>query len=272
MIFLKSIVSAVLYKPLFNLLILLVWIFPGHYVAFAIIVVTIIIRVILLPSSMKASRQQIKMRNLQPEIQELQAKYKDDKQKQSQELMKFYKEKNINPLGSCLPLLIQLPILLILYYVFKNGLDTSHFGLIYPFIPKPEFINTNFFGIDLAQKERWILPIIAGVLQFVQGWQLTPKNQPGQKQEMSAMVSKQMLYLMPVFTVFIAGSLPAALPLYWIITTAFSVVQQWVVLKEKPRVEKGEKRKEKRDINSDDDKKENKTNKRGVEVTVRRKK
>lgn len=269
MIFLKSIVSAVLYKPLFNLLILLVWIFPGHYVAFAIIVLTIIIRVILLPSSMKASRQQIKMRNLQPEIQELQARYKDDKQKQSQELMKFYKEKNINPMGSCLPLLIQLPILLILYYVFKNGLDTSHFGLVYSFIPKPEFINTNFFGIDLAQKEKWILPIIAGALQFVQGWQLTPKTQPGKTQEMSAMVSKQMLYLMPIFTVFIAGSLPAALPLYWIVTTAFSVVQQWVVLKENPNSKiQSSKLKKAETI---DNKNEKKTIKRGVEVTVRKK-
>ena len=132
------------------------------------------------------------------------------------------------------------------------------------------FINTNFFGINLAQTDRFILPVIAGILQFIQGWQMTPKAKPGEKQEMSAMVSKQMLYLMPVFTVFIAGRLPAALPLYWIITTAFSVVQQWWVLKESPndKIQKPKLMKE----NTINSKNEKKMVKRGVEITVRRKK
>lgn len=266
MTFLKDILKAILYKPLFNALIFLVWLFPGHYVAFAIIVLTVIIRVILLPSSMKATRQQKKMRDLQPEIQKLQEKYKGDKQKQSQELMKFYQQNKINPIGSCLPLLIQLPILLILYYVFRNGLDTSHFGLLYHWMPRPEFINTNFFGINLAGTDRFILPVIAGILQFIQGWQLTPKKVPGQGSDMSAMVTKQMLYLMPIFTIFIGGRLPAALVLYWIITTLFSIGQQWWALRESD---------DKRLVTRDQKKEEstiNKIIKRGVEVTVRRKK
>ncbi len=253
---LKLIVKTILYKPLYNALIFLVWLIPGHNVAWAIIILTIIIRLILLPSSLNATRQQKRMRDLQPEIQALQEKFKDDKQQQAKELMEFYKKNKIHPLGSCLPLLIQLPILLVLYYVFINGLSTSRFDLLYNFMPRPEFIKTIFLGIDLAKPERFILPVIAGILQYIQGRQLAPMTAPKKEggPDMSAMISKQMLYLMPVFTVFIAGRLPAALPLYWIITTAFAIVQQWWVFRENPKEEK-----------------ENTIKKRGVEVTVRRK-
>lgn len=281
MAFIKSIISAVLYQPLLNALIFLVWLIPDHNVGWAIIILTVIIRIILLPSSMNATRQQKKMRDLQPEIQELQSKYKDDKQKQSQELMKFYKERKINPLGSCLPLLVQMPILIILYYVFRNGLDTSRFSLLYSFVPQPEYIKTVFLGIDLAKPDIWILPIIAGVLQFVQGWQITPPSPKGEnkekKPEMAQMMTKQMLYLMPLFTIFIAGKLQAALPLYWIVTSIFTIVQQWYVLRNKEQgtsdtfrhalqgassKSKEEKKEEKRD---------KKARKHGVEVTVRKK-
>lgn len=271
MSFIKSIISKILYQPLFNALIFLVWIIPGHNVGWAIIILTVIIRIILLPSSMNATRQQKKMRDLQPEIKELQDKYKDDKQKQSQELMKFYKEKKINPLGSCLPLLVQMPILIILYYVFRNGLDTSHFALLYSFVPRPEFIHNIFLGINLSQPDKWILPIIAGALQFVQGWQITPPSPKGEKgQEMAQMMSKQMLYLMPLFTIFIAGKLQAALPLYWIVTSVFTIVQQWWVLKDKsPQDIDNKKPKTKQEKKAE--KQDKKARKHGVEVTVRKK-
>jgi len=268
MIFIKSILKAVLYQPLFNILIFLVWLIPGHNVAWAIIILTIIIRLILLPSSLNATRQQKRMRDLQPEIQELQKRYKDDKQKQSQELMKFYRENKVNPLGACLPLLIQLPILIVLYYVFLNGLNTSRFDLLYSFTPHPETIKTFFLGIDLAKPDRYILPVIAGILQFIQGWQITPKTHSQKGQEMQTMISKQMLYIMPIFTIFIAGRLPAALPLYWIVTTAFAVVQQWWVFSREKTTQPVKVSNE--PIDSGGNKKV--FRKRGVEITVRRKK
>ena len=109
----KLILKDILYQPLFNALIFLVWLVPDHNIAWAIIILTVIVRLALLPSSLKAARAQIRMRDLQPELQKLQAKYKDDKQKQSQALMEFYKENKVNPLGSCLPLLAQFPILIV---------------------------------------------------------------------------------------------------------------------------------------------------------------
>lgn len=268
----KYFLKLILYQPLFNALIFLIWLIPGHSVAFAIIVLTIIIRLILVPSSLKASRAQVRMRNLQPEIQKIQAKYKDDKQKQSQALMEFYKTNKINPLGSCLPLLIQFPILIVLYYVFINGLDTSHFDLLYSSVPRPEFINTMFFGLDLAKPDRWILPVIAGALQYFQTRQLMPPAQKG-TQDTQAMISKQMMYLMPLFTVIIAGKLPAALPLYWIITTIFGIAQQWWVIRETPKeiISTVEDREPEAQVAKKSEEKET-TKKHGVEITVRRKK
>jgi YidC/Oxa1 family membrane protein insertase len=273
----KLFLKTILYKPLFNALIFLVWLIPGHNVAWAIIILTIIIRLILLPSSLRAARAQMKLRDLQPELAKIQAEYKDDKTKQSQAVMEFYKKHQISPWGSCLPLLIQFPILIVLYYVFINGLGTQRFDLLYSFLPRPEVINTVWLGIDLARPDRWILPIMAGILQFIQGRQVQPKPQPGKGQDMQMAMSRQMLYLMPVFTVIIAMRLPAALPLYWIITTLFGIGQQWWAMrslqtakseilnpKSETNGEKEEIRKNKEEID--------KQVKHGVEVTVRRKK
>lgn len=263
----KAFLKLILYRPLFNALMILVFIIPGHNVGWAIIALTIIIRIILLPSSLNALRQQKRMQELQPDIQEIQTKYKDDKAKLAEELTRFYKTNKINPLGSCLPLLIQLPILFMLYYVFMNGLSTARFDLLYAWMPRPESVQTFFFGLDLSKPDRWILPIIAGALQFVQAWQIMPKVQPKTKEgpQITQMMGKQMMYLMPVFTIFIAGRLPAALPLYWIVTTLFAIGQQWWVYR-KPISNS------QFPISKIETKKiEKKTVKKGVEITVRRK-
>jgi len=273
----KLILSKILYQPLFNALIFLVWLIPGHNIAWAIIVLTVIVRLILLPSSLKAARAQIRMRDLQPELQKLQAKYKDDKQKQSQALMEFYKENKVNPLGSCLPLLVQFPILIVLYYVFIHGLNTSNYGLLYHFTPRTDTINTIWLGLNMATPDRYILPVIAGILQFIQGRQIMPPKAKDGSKDPGAMISGQMMYLMPIFTIFIAGRLPAALPLYWIITTLFGIGQQWWAMKE-PRVgviaHQEKDSKETSIIERIEKKTEDVSTsiKHGVEVTVRRKK
>ena len=274
----KHIINLILRQPLFNALIFLVWLVPDHNVGWAIIILTVIIRLILLPSSLSAARQQKKMKDLQPQLTAIQEKFKGEKEKQAQATMAFYKENKVNPLGSCLPLLVQLPILIVLYYVFRDGLTVNRFDMLYSFTSRPEFIKTVFLGIDLAKPDRWVLPVIAGLLQYVQSRQLAPMTatttDPNKKgPDMQVMMQKQMMYLMPVFTIFIAGRLPAALPLYWIITSIFTVAQQWYVFKDKSKVsaqggpaaslKAG--RKTKKDNNF------LKTIKRGVEVTVRRK-
>lgn len=125
-------------------------------------------------------------------------------------------------------MLIQLPILFALYYVFRNGLDTSHFSSLYSFVPHPESVNTSFIGIDLARANRFPLPEVAGLLQFVQAWLLLRDPRSHQPEnDTQKVLNTQLLYFMPLITVVVSFSLPAALPLYWIVTTLFAIVQQW---------------------------------------------
>lgn len=237
----KAFFKTILYKPLYNALMFLVWLIPGHSVGWAIIILTIIIRLLLLPSSAKSIKIQKKMRQLQPELDKIKEKYKDDKQAQAQAMMQFYSQNKVNPLGGCLPILIQFPVLIILYYVFTVGLDTSRFDLLYGFTPRPEFVNAMFWGINLSKPSLY-LAIVAGIFQFIQAKQLMPKARPAHKKtvkkgdnfsDLQNILSGQMTYMMPIFTVVIAMKLPAALPLYWIITTIFAVIQQWLILKSK---------------------------------------
>ena len=229
----KEFFRQALYVPFYNLLIFFAWVFGGS-VGWAIVAVTVIIRTILLPSSLKATKAQVKMQALAPKMAELKETHKGDQKKLNEETMKMYKEEGANPLGSCLPLLIQLPIIWILYRVFLIGFDESKFEMLYAFVPRPEVLKTIFFGVDLSVPNLWVMPIIAGALQFGLSYMMmakTPKPKDGKKGDPAQMMTKQMTYIFPIITVFIARSLPAALALYWIITTVFSIVQQVYVNK-----------------------------------------
>lgn len=226
--------NEVIYRPLFNGLIFLYNAIPGHDLGVAIIVLTIVIRVILYPLNQKAIKSQKEMQVIQPKIKETQQKYKDDKEKQGRALMDLYKEHKINPASGCLPILVQLPVLWGLFSVLRAGLNADNMGKLYSFVARPEVINNMFLGIlDLSQKSI-ILAVLAGIAQFIQSKMMTPQasSSSGGSDFASAM-SKQMLYLFPIFTVFIAASLPAGLGLYWVATTVFGIGQQYFVLKKK---------------------------------------
>jgi YidC/Oxa1 family membrane protein insertase len=221
--------NAILYDPMYNLLMWLVYITPGHQVGWAIIVITVIIRFALLPLTIHTAKIQVKTRLLQPKIDELRKQHKEDKTLQSQALMALYKEEGVSPFSSCLPMIVQLIVLVILYNVFRNGLTTEHLDTMYRFMPRPESLNTNFFGINLASKDLWVLPILAGLTQiWLSKVTFIPSNNPD---DPMAAASKQMIYIFPIMTFIFARSMPAALPLYWIITNIFSIVQQQYVLK-----------------------------------------
>lgn len=226
--------NEVLYRPLFNGLIFLYNIIPGHDFGIAIIVLTLIIRAILYPVSQKTIKSQKALQDLQPKIKEVQQKYKEDKGKQGRALMELYKTHKINPASGCLPILIQFPILIALFSVFRTGLDPAKLNGLYSFVAHPGTINHFFLGlIDLAQRNL-ILAILAGLAQFVQSKMMTA-SQPtaGTGTDFASMMSKQMLYLFPILTIFIAAKLPAGLALYWMTITIFGIVQQYFVLKKK---------------------------------------
>jgi YidC/Oxa1 family membrane protein insertase len=226
-----------LYQPLFNALIFLYAFLPGHDFGVAIIILTLLIRLALYPLMAQSIKSQKILNELQPKIQEIQKKYKDDKQAQAKATMELYQQEKFNPFGGCLPLLVQLPILWALYRVFWQGFGVEHFNLIYSFVPHPAVINQTFLGlVDLSQANI-IFAILAGVLQYVQSKMVLPKtlkNQAVNQDQMSQMTNimqKQMVFMMPLFTVFILWKLPAAIGLYWMATTLFSIVQQYLIYK-----------------------------------------
>lgn len=220
------------YRPLFNGLIFLYNVIPWHDFGIAIILLTIIIRLVLYPLNQKAIKSQKALSTLQPQIKEIQTKLKNDRVKQSQALMELYKTNKINPASGCLPLLIQLPILFALYRVFWNGLKPESLKMIYSFISRPEAISPWFLGLIDLSKSNWPMAILAGAFTYVQSKMMMPLQSPAsQSGDFSSMFGKQMLYFMPLFTVFIAWKLPAGLTLYWIAITLFGILQQYLIMR-----------------------------------------
>jgi YidC/Oxa1 family membrane protein insertase len=222
--------TIIFYQPLLNLLIWLYNVVPGHDIGIAIVLLTIIIRLVLLPLSKKSIESQKALQDMQPKIEELKKQF-PNKEDQGKAMIKLYQDNKINPLSSCLPLLIQLPFLFAVYQVFRTGLTKGSLALVYPFISRPLEINViSLHFLDLS-KPNWVLAVLAGAAQFWQAKMMITKKPPintkgAQDENMTAMLNKQMLYFMPLFTVFIGISLPSGLTLYWFIGTFLTVLQQ----------------------------------------------
>ena len=223
-----------LYRPLFNGLIFLYNTISFHDFGVAIILFTLAIRLILYPLNQKAIRSQKALNTLQPQIKEIQQKLKGDRQKQAQAMMELYQKNKINPASGCLPLFLQLPILLALYQVFWNGLNPERLSALYSFVSRPEMVNPLFLGFLDLSKGSPAMAILAGIFTFWQSKMMISKNSlKGNPGDFSAMMNKQMLFLMPLITVFIAWKLPAGLALYWVVMTLFGIGQQYLVLRQK---------------------------------------
>lgn len=223
--FLGQIYSVIIYNPILNLLVGLYNIIPGHDLGVVIILVTIVIRLLLAPFMHKSLKGQRAMSALQPKIAELKEKHKNDQQVQAKAMMDLYKEHNVSPFSSCLPLLIQLPILIALYQVFRKAIGGDLSGL-YPFVHNPGFLNSKLFGLVDLGHPNFIFAILAGAAQFAQSWMISKWQTPGAQDATAKALNIQMMYMLPIISVVIAWRLPAALPLYWIITTLFAIAQQ----------------------------------------------
>ncbi len=225
----------IFYQPIFNFLVWIYNLLPNHDLGLAIIILTLIIRLILFPLAQKQIRSQRALTKLQPKIEELKLQYKDNKEALGKAMMDLYKQEKINPLSSCLPLLIQLPFLLAVYWVFKNGLANGSLDLLYPFVHNPGSLNPITFGFfDLSIKSI-PLAILAGGAQFWQSKMMIGKQKA---QGTAAAMNKQMLYIMPAFTVYIGWVFPAGLTLYWFVTILFSIVQQKILFRQMDKLDK----------------------------------
>jgi len=222
----------ILYQPLFNALVLVYLYLPGHDFGLAVILLTLVIRTALYPLGVQAIRSQKTLAQLQPKMKEIQEKFKNNKEQQSRAMMELYQKEKINPFSGCLPMIVQLPILIGLYQVFWKGFGEAQMSFLYGVVPNPGLINTSFLGImDLSQASIF-LAVLTGAAQFFQSKMMTAKQVKSKgPTDMSQMMQKQMLYLFPIFTVFILWKLPAAVALYWLTTTLFTIVQQYIILK-----------------------------------------
>lgn len=221
-----------LYKPLFNFLVLLYNYLPGHDFGVAIIILTLLVRLILFPSSVKTMKNQRVLNEIQPKIQEIQKKHKDDKEKQVKETLEVYKQAKINPFGSLLPTIIQLPLLIALYRVFGRGFNPSELVNLYSFIPNPGIINASFLGLIDLSRPNIILAILAGIFQFIQTKITMPHfKKTGAKSDFAKTMQTQMIYFFPFLTVLILVGLPSALALYWTVGSVFLIIEQYFIFK-----------------------------------------
>lgn len=234
---LATLFNEALYRPIFNALVFLYNIIPGHDFGIAIILLTILIRIILFPLSYKSIKSRQALSVLQPKIKEIQKKLKT-KEEQTQAMMKLYKEHKVNPFSGCLPLLIQFPILIALYRVLINVLKPASLTVLYSSVKNPNIINPIFVGILDLSKNSPILAILAGISQFFYS-KITIKHSPSMprasnqkgKMDMQKTMTRQMLYFMPILTVIIAWNFPAGLPLYWIVITLLGLAQEYYFLR-----------------------------------------
>lgn len=231
------------YQPIFNALIYIASVLPGRELGFAIILLTIIIRTILLIPSHRAMKSQRKMQELQPKLNKIREKYKDNQEALARETMALWKDNKVNPASSCLPLFIQLPFLIAIFYVIRSGLSPDNIHLLYG--PLKDFslanLNTSFLGIlELTEVNAYVLPLIVGGLQFTQMKLAMMRNKKKEANDTSKpekkkkapemeMANKMMVYFMPVMIALFTASVPAGVGLYWSTSTLYGIAQQFVV-------------------------------------------
>lgn len=260
--------NTLLVQPIFNVLVTIYALLPGHNFGVAIILFTILVRLAMWPLVKKQLHHAKAMRQLQPELKKIKQATKGDRQKESQMVMELYKERGINPFSSIGLLLVQLPIFIALYSVINKIVQdpASLYNFAYPFVQNlswlkelaadPSKFDNSLFGfVDLGKAAYsqgvWYIPAlilvaISAVGQFYQGRQLMPRDKDAKglrqilreasegkqadQSEMAAATGRFTQFMIPAFVFFVTLGLPAALSLYWSTTSIVAIIQQARVL------------------------------------------
>ncbi len=233
--------TTIVIQPLYNAFIYLVNYLPGHELWIAVVILTLLLKLILVPLFKKQVRDQVVMQYLSPKLKSLQEKYKDKKDVLAKESMALYSKYKVNPLLSIVILLIQLPFLIGLYRIFYYDLST-HKDLLYSGVNFPETISHMFFVFDLTQKSI-ILAVVAAVTQYFVGAIMFKNKNAGEENEFVQAVNMQMKYFLPFMIGFISYITPSVIALYMIVTNIFSIAQEVIIkkpLEEKVKKELGE--------------------------------
>lgn len=204
----------------------------------AIICMTLLVKAILFPlyhlQLVLSKRNMQNQRRVAPQMAEVRKKYKGDAQKQQAAMMELYRQEGVNPLGGltgCLPSLVQMPILIALYYVFRNNLVSKPHFLFVPNLNLTPFSVPLIHGLPIPAIAYLIIPLLAAATTFVQSRMMQQPPNPGaseQEQQAQAM-TKQMQVFMPLMILYFAFVTPAGLGLYWFISNCFAIIQQYLV-------------------------------------------
>lgn len=220
-------------EPLYNGLIFLMKTLPFFDAGVIVIIFTVIIKIIMLPLSLKASKAQLEMKSHEKNLQEIKNKYKDNKEEYGRKQLEYYKEKGINPFSSIFILLVQLPILIGLYNIFlKSGLPKVDMTLLYSFVSAPDTINMVFLGLMNISEKSIILAIIAGITTYFQISLSTAQVGDSSSQgDIAKAMQTQMKYFFPILMAFIAYTISSAVALYLITSNIFAIGQEMYIKK-----------------------------------------
>lgn len=230
------------FDPVYNGLVFFIDIMPGGDVGLAIIATVIVVKMILLPLSIKAAKTQKVMREIEPKLKEIKEKFKDNRQAQGEAMLALYRESGISPFASILLIFLQIPIIIALYFsVYSGGgiaLPAINTEILYAFIPAPEFANMNFLGVLDITGKSLALALLAGITQFYQVKlampPLPPKDPsaaPSFKDDFNRNMQMQMRYVMPVIIFFVAYYISAAIALYFFVSNLVAIAQEIYIKK-----------------------------------------
>ena len=231
----SSLFHTLVYVPLYNGLIGLLSIGSWVDVGMAVIVLTVLAKLLLLPLSVKASRTQRMLKELEVPAKEIRERYKNDREEQGKKLLELYRTRGVNPFSGFVVLFIQLPIILGLYWVFlEGGLPSIDTSLLYPIIHAPHTVNMWFLGIIDVSGKNLMLAVLTGVTQYVQAHLALPDPGPRSEQatcqeDFARSMQLQMKYMLPIVVGFVSYVASAAVALYWITSNIFAIAQEWYV-------------------------------------------
>lgn len=227
--------NALFYQPLYNALVVLIDYLPKASAGMAVILLTLIVKLVLFPLSKSSVKTQILLKKYEPDIENIK-KATPDKQQQSLKIMGFYREKGINPFSGFFLLLIQIPIIIALYLVFRKGLPTVDPAMLYSFVTMPGKVDMLFLGIVDLAKNSWVLAFLAGLSGYFQTKfsmpPLAPRSaNPSFKEDLGRSMHIQMKYVMPFVIFFIAYGISGAVALYWTVSNLFTILQEIIIRK-----------------------------------------
>ena len=222
------------YNPLYNALILIINHIPGGDIGLATVILTCLVKIVLFPISKNATKTQLKMKAFEPELAKIKEEYGQNREEFAKKTLEFYKKNELNPFASFFLILIQLPIIIALAWIFyRGGLPKVDTSILYSFVAVPTVLHTMFLGVIDVANRSFLLSVLAGLAQFIQIQLSLPKLKPRDPNKQNSFsddlahsMNMQMKYVMPIFMFIVSFSVSGAVALYWITGSVFTIGQE----------------------------------------------